>query len=91
MNPLELETYHQIKNGIGVNPTFYEYLFSGRRHYCGPHVRQSAHICVSSFFIFSLSPVTQSHSMITTTTFSANSNTLVSLPYLVVFLKRGYF
>jgi chitin synthase len=27
MNPLELETYHQIKNGFGVNPTFYEYLF----------------------------------------------------------------
>ncbi|KAF9442722.1 glycosyltransferase family 2 protein [Macrolepiota fuliginosa MF-IS2] len=27
MNPLELEMYHQIKNVIGVNPTFYEYLF----------------------------------------------------------------
>ncbi|KAI0074333.1 glycosyltransferase family 2 protein [Panus rudis PR-1116 ss-1] len=27
MNPLELEIYHQIKNVIGVNPTFYEYLF----------------------------------------------------------------
>lgn len=27
MNPLELEIYHQIKNIIGVNPTFYEYLF----------------------------------------------------------------
>ena len=27
MNPLELEVYHQIKNVIGVNPTFYEYLF----------------------------------------------------------------
>lgn len=26
MNPLELEMYHQIKNVIGVNPTFYEYL-----------------------------------------------------------------
>ena len=26
MNPLELEIYHQIKNVIGVNPTFYEYL-----------------------------------------------------------------
>ncbi|RPD69765.1 hypothetical protein L226DRAFT_548053 [Lentinus tigrinus ALCF2SS1-7] len=26
MNPLELETYHQIKNVIGVNPTFYEYV-----------------------------------------------------------------
>ncbi|KZV99016.1 glycosyltransferase family 2 protein [Exidia glandulosa HHB12029] len=26
MNPLELEVYHQIKNVIGVNPTFYEYL-----------------------------------------------------------------
>ncbi|KAH9911828.1 glycosyltransferase family 2 protein [Epithele typhae] len=25
MNPLELEMYHQIKNVIGVNPTFYEY------------------------------------------------------------------
>ncbi|TFK68107.1 hypothetical protein BDN72DRAFT_879221 [Pluteus cervinus] len=28
MNPLELEIYHQIKNVIGVNPTFYEYLFT---------------------------------------------------------------
>ncbi|KAI5986271.1 chitin synthase-domain-containing protein [Pisolithus orientalis] len=28
MNPLELEMYHQIKNIIGVNPTFYEYLFA---------------------------------------------------------------
>ena len=27
MNPLELEIYHQIKNVIGVNPTFYEYVF----------------------------------------------------------------
>ncbi|KIJ64935.1 glycosyltransferase family 2 protein [Hydnomerulius pinastri MD-312] len=28
MNPLELEMYHQVKNVIGVNPTFYEYLFT---------------------------------------------------------------
>ncbi|KAF8836252.1 glycosyltransferase family 2 protein [Paxillus ammoniavirescens] len=28
MNPMELEMYHQIKNVIGVNPTFYEYLFT---------------------------------------------------------------
>ncbi|KAG1844383.1 chitin synthase-domain-containing protein [Suillus subluteus] len=28
MNPLELEMYHQIKNVIGVNPTFFEYLFT---------------------------------------------------------------
>ena len=28
MNPLELEMYHQIKNVIGVNPTFYEHLFT---------------------------------------------------------------
>jgi len=28
MNPLELEVYHQIKNVIGVNPTFYEYVFT---------------------------------------------------------------
>ncbi|KAK4121741.1 glycosyltransferase family 2 protein [Parathielavia appendiculata] len=27
MSPLELEMYHQIRNVIGVNPTFYEYLF----------------------------------------------------------------
>ena len=26
MNPLELEIYHQIKNVIGVNPSFYEYI-----------------------------------------------------------------
>lgn len=26
MNPMELEIYHQIKNIIGVNPSFYEYL-----------------------------------------------------------------
>ncbi|KAG6912498.1 hypothetical protein DXG01_014171 [Tephrocybe rancida] len=28
VNPLELEMYHQIKNLIGVSPTFYEYLFT---------------------------------------------------------------
>ncbi|EGO30630.1 hypothetical protein SERLADRAFT_404715 [Serpula lacrymans var. lacrymans S7.9] len=28
MNPMELEMYHQIKNAIGVNPTFYESLFT---------------------------------------------------------------
>ncbi|OAA68366.1 chitin synthase [Niveomyces insectorum RCEF 264] len=27
MSPLELEMYHQIRNIIGVNPTFYEFLF----------------------------------------------------------------
>ena len=27
MSPLELEIYHQVKNVIGVNPTFYEYVF----------------------------------------------------------------
>jgi len=27
MNPLELEMYHRIKHIIGVNPSFYEYLF----------------------------------------------------------------
>ncbi|KAI0922672.1 hypothetical protein AcV5_009583 [Taiwanofungus camphoratus] len=27
MSPLELEIYHQIKNVIGVNPSFYEYVF----------------------------------------------------------------
>ncbi|KAI1148383.1 chitin synthase [Nemania diffusa] len=26
MSPLELEIYHQIRNVIGVNPTFYEYM-----------------------------------------------------------------
>jgi len=26
MNPLELEMYHHIKNVVGVNPTFFEYL-----------------------------------------------------------------
>ncbi|KAA1474601.1 glycosyltransferase family 2 protein [Dentipellis sp. KUC8613] len=28
MSPLELEIFHQIKNVIGVNPTFYEYLLT---------------------------------------------------------------
>lgn len=27
MNPLELEMHHQIRNIIGVNPTFYDFLF----------------------------------------------------------------
>ncbi|PGH32103.1 chitin synthase [[Emmonsia] crescens] len=27
MNPLELEIHHQIRNIIGVNPTFYEFIF----------------------------------------------------------------
>ena len=26
MSPLELEMYHQIKNDIGVNPSFYKYI-----------------------------------------------------------------
>ena len=26
MSPLELEIYHQMKNVIGVNPSFYEYI-----------------------------------------------------------------
>lgn len=28
MSPMELEMYHQIRNIIGVNPTFYEYLLT---------------------------------------------------------------
>lgn len=28
MSPCELEIYHQIKNVIGVNPTFYEFLLA---------------------------------------------------------------
>jgi chitin synthase len=27
MSPMELEMYHQIRNVIGVNPTFYEFMF----------------------------------------------------------------
>ena len=27
MNPLELEMHHQVRNIIGVNPTFYEFMF----------------------------------------------------------------
>lgn len=27
MSPLELEIYHQMRNVIGVDPTFYEYIF----------------------------------------------------------------
>jgi len=80
MNPLELEMYHQIK---------------------------TAHIRVSSLILFSLSPFTQSHSMITTRSLAVYTRVSVhapgqqpsqqiqtfpvSLPYLVVFLKRGYF
>ncbi|KAL0064515.1 hypothetical protein AAF712_008573 [Marasmius tenuissimus] len=49
MNPLELEMYHRIKNVIGVNPTFYEYLSTvdadvDRRQV----LRQPAHLCVRS-------------------------------------------
>ncbi|EJD01749.1 chitin synthase [Fomitiporia mediterranea MF3/22] len=28
MNPLELEIYHQMRNVIGIDPAFYEYLFT---------------------------------------------------------------
>ena len=28
MNPLELEIYHQMKNVIGVDPSFYEYILN---------------------------------------------------------------
>lgn len=27
MSPLELEIYHQMRNIIGIDPTFYEYIF----------------------------------------------------------------
>lgn len=27
MSPLELEMYHQMRDVIGVDPTFYEYIF----------------------------------------------------------------
>jgi chitin synthase len=26
MNPLELEIYHQMRNVIGIDPAFYEYI-----------------------------------------------------------------
>ena len=28
MNPLELEIYHQMRNVIGIDPAFYEYIFT---------------------------------------------------------------
>ena len=28
MSPLELEIYHQMRNIIGIDPAFYEYLFT---------------------------------------------------------------
>ena len=28
MSPLELEIYHQMRNVIGIDPAFYEYLFT---------------------------------------------------------------
>ena len=28
MSPLELEIYHQMRNVIGIDPTFYEYIFT---------------------------------------------------------------
>lgn len=28
MTPLELEIYHQMRNVIGIDPAFYEYIFT---------------------------------------------------------------
>lgn len=28
MNPLEIEIYHQMRNVIGIDPAFYEYIFT---------------------------------------------------------------
>ena len=28
MNPLEIEIYHQMRNVIGIEPAFYEYIFT---------------------------------------------------------------
>jgi Chitin synthase len=28
MSPLELEIYHQMRNIIGIDPAFYEYIFT---------------------------------------------------------------
>jgi chitin synthase len=28
MSPLELEVYHQMRNVIGIDPAFYEYIFT---------------------------------------------------------------
>lgn len=30
MSPLELEIYHQMRNVIGIDPAFYEYIRYGR-------------------------------------------------------------
>ncbi len=54
MNPMELEMYHQIKNVIGVNPTFYEYVFMvDADTTVDPY---SVNRLISAYVIFCLSP-----------------------------------
>lgn len=51
MNPLELEMYHQIKNVISVNPTFYEYLFLVDADTTVDPFSESAYLCVRALLL----------------------------------------
>jgi chitin synthase len=51
MNPLELEMYHQIKNVIGVDLTFYEYLFMADADTTDDPLSVNSLISVCLFFL----------------------------------------
>ena len=55
MNPLELEMYHQIKNVIGVNPSFYEYLFMVDADTTVDPLSVNRLISAYAYFVFPLS------------------------------------
>ena len=38
MSPLELEIYHQMRNVIGIDPAFYEYIFTVDADTVGPYI-----------------------------------------------------
>ena len=52
MSPLELEIYHQMRNVIGIDPAFYEYIFTVDADTVCPHLFIETSLCVDHPFFF---------------------------------------
>jgi chitin synthase len=50
MSPLELEIYHQMRNVIGIDPAFYEYIFTVDADTVGFYIRFCAYTCLKPCF-----------------------------------------
>jgi len=56
MSPLELEIYHQMRNVIGIDPAFYEYIFTVDADTVCHHLFIETSLCVDHHFFFRLLP-----------------------------------